>query len=391
MFFAINTVLVEGERIVQVGPAAEVVVPSQATVVDGRGRFLIPGLADMHEHLPRGDTEWESSLDDYFDLHLAAGVTTLRTMRGQDGDVALRDALARGQRSGPRLIVGSPGLDAETAPDPQAAIERVRAFHGTGFDFVKVLGGFDLATFRAAATEARRLGIPLAGHVPSILSMDEVLTSYWTTEHLHGHAAESHSGVAFAALVQQTAKSGLWVCPTLGFQVSWYGQESIANMDQWPGMQYAHPKARADWTESASKHLVVVRRALKLNTAKMKARYTAVRALADAGVGLLASSSGGWFLMPGFSMFVEFRHLAVAGLSPAQILEAATLQAARSVGQQNQWGSVRPGLVADLVLVDANPLEDIENVERVTAVVRRGQLFDRAELDRRLAAIVAGY
>jgi imidazolonepropionase-like amidohydrolase len=116
-----------------------------------------------------------------------------------------------------------------------------------------------------------------------------------------------------------------------------------------------------------------------------RARELAVRAFADAGVGLLASASGGWFLVPGFSLHAELECLAGAGLTPAEILTAATANAARSVGKENEWGSVREGLAADLVLLDANPFEDVRNALRIAAVVRRGELYDRAALDRLLA------
>ena len=151
-----HTVVVIDGVIQTLAPSDQVELPSDAQVVDGSGRFLIPGLADMHEHLPRGDEPWEDSVQEFFDYQLAAGVTTIRTMRGDMGDIALRQAVRGGELEGPRLILGSPGLDAERAPDPATARARVRDYAAAGFDFIKVLGGFDLESFEAFADEARR-------------------------------------------------------------------------------------------------------------------------------------------------------------------------------------------------------------------------------------------
>ena len=157
----------------------------------------------------------------------------------------------------------------------------------------------------------------------------------------------------------------------------------------WPGLAYAHPEAVRQWSQEFLEHAAPDEETLARNRAVIDSLHGAVRDLAEADVDLLVSSSGGWFLVPGFSIHVELRCLDEAGLTPEQILRAATLNAARSVDQQALWGSITPGKAADLVLLEANPLVDVRNAERVSAVVRRGVLHDRADLDRRLDRIQA--
>lgn len=386
-----HTVLVRDDRIIAVTPADESDVPRGARIIDGAGRYLIPGLADMHEHLPRGQEEWEFGLAACFDLQLAAGVTTIRSMRGAAGDVALREVIERGEQDGPRLILGSPGIDAELAPDPATARARVREFRDAGFDFLKILEGFDRTTFDAIADEARAMDLPLAGHLSDTVDLELALsTPLHSIEHTHGHGQEARERpAAFAELAQRTREAGVWICPTLGFQVSWYAQEDLDSLASWPGVEYAHPSSVSFWTEASRKRADVDSETLIDYTHRMQGLRRAVRGLAAEGVGLLVSSSGGYFLIPGFSMFVEFRCLADAGLTPREILEAATIAAARSENQEDDWGSIAPGLSADLVLLAANPLEDIRNTEAVVAVVRRGECHDRQDLDRRLAAVRA--
>lgn len=127
------------------------------------------------------------------------------------------------------------------------------------------------------------------------------------------------------------------------------------------------------------------------NAKAMQDRRDAVRALVDAGLGLLVSSSGGYYLTPGFSMHVEFECLTDAGLTPAEILQGATLNAALCVGREKEWGSLQVGLVADLVLLEADPLDDLRNAQRIIAVVRRGRIYEREEIQSRLDALVSGY
>ena len=384
-----HTVVVRGERIERLGPASEVDTAECEVVLDGHGLYLIPGLADMHVHLPRSEED-DFSLEEVFDLQLAAGVTTVRSMRGAPEDVALRDDIAAGRRAGPRVLAGSPGFDGGWAKTPELARQLVRSFAETGYDFVKILEGFDGPTFEALAAEAREVGLPLAGHLSEHVPLERALEMLHTIEHLHGHgAAYLRDLEGFAELARRTAESGAWVCPTLGFQVSWYAQEDVEEMERWPGMELARAATLRRDVERAFERADVGPETRDEYARIMTASYAAVRALADAGVGLLVSPSGGWFLVPGFKMHVELRHLARAGLAPAEILEAATLNAARAAGAEDEWGSIGAGKAADLVLLAANPLDDVRHAERVVAVVRKGELYDREELDRRLKRVRA--
>ena len=206
------TVVVVGGIIETVAPSAQVAIPSNAELLDCTDQFLIPGLADMHEHLPRGDEPWENSVEDFFDYQLAAGVTTIRTMRGDIGDIALRESVRAGVLEGPRLILGSPGMNAELAADPQTARSNVRTYAEAGFDFIKILGGFDLETFGAIEDEARALGIPIAGHLPRVIPMQRALGApFWSIEHLHGHSSAWRADPGAQPLTPEALGLGLVV------------------------------------------------------------------------------------------------------------------------------------------------------------------------------------
>lgn len=388
-----QSVLIQDGRIVRIAATAEVEVPEGARIVDGAGRWLIPGFADMHEHIPRGGHYADYPLEDYFDLQLAAGVTTMRSMRGALEDIELRATVESGEREGPRMILGSPGINSQYAPDVETACQNVRDFHAAGFDFIKILGGFDVDTFDALAETARELGIPIGGHWPSGVPLENGLDApFWSVEHLHEYRGRfERDPEAFDELARVTAELGIWICPTIGFQVSWYTQEPLEDMLRWPGVDYASPEAIGNWSRKVVGRLPADAETQAQYDAQIESIRGAVRALADADVGLLVSPSGGWFLVPGFSMYLEFRCLAECGLSPEEVLTAATINAARSVGEEDAWGSVREGLAADLVLLDANPLERILVPEDVRAVVRAGELFEREELDARLARIREGW
>lgn len=403
-----RTVIVEGERIVLIGSVADTVLPDDAIVVDGTDRYLMPGLAEMHGHVTSTSAE---DIERLFSLYLANGVTTIRGMLGRPAHLELRDDIAEGKILGPRLVTSGPSFNGNSVSSPRQAESMVQAQVAAGYDFLKIHPGLTRAEFSAIASTAGDLGVPFAGHVPVDVGVSAALESgIATIDHLDGYmealipADRDPSGgvggffglllagVADAskidALVAETVAAGTWNVPTESLfehTVNAIPPEDIAD---WPEMRYVPKATVRGW----------VRTKLELQSDNGFDRALANRAIdlrrrlirklheADAGL-LLGSDSPQRFNVPGFSLHRELRFLVDAGLTPYEALRTGTVNAARFLdGGADERGTVQTGQIADLVLLDENPLDDIANSARVHGTMVRGRWIGRPELDRMLAA-----
>lgn len=424
-----STVLVRGDRIIEVGPAGEVRVPPHATVVPGAGKFLVPGLADMHVHsVPLERT--------FPPLYLANGVTTVREMGGNPDAVTYRDRVAAGTAFGPRsqatrvLVDGAPSLWEGIGPpyvavaDAAQARAAVREQQAAGADFIKVYTRLSPEAFHAIAEETRKLGIPFLGHCSDFVSLPEAsdagirsiehLWQFWyatsreearlrrevaavpiaggeyggwyTKMHdAEYEAARSTDRRKAAAVLDRLAANGTFVTPTL-VQHRVADTPSTVRTDD-PRTRYL-PTAYAEVMQVQLRQIYQQGRTRAQDVERrelFERRMDLVPELAAAGVPLLAGTDTGTpSLVPGFALHEELELLVRAGLTPAQALRSATLEPARYLGLEDEQGTVEPGKVADLVLLDADPLRDITNTTRIDAVVVRGCLVDSAARARML-------
>lgn len=395
-----QTVVVSGDRIVSVGAGAG--VPRGARVVDGTGKFLVPGMWDMHSHVY---TFGRTALI----LYLAQGVTGVRDMGAERFAVAkaLRDSVASGQIAGPRMRIASPVVEnqrwlawakqmGERAGTPWTLYERfgpaspedaerwVDSVHALGADHIKVRNWPDTTLSRALMARARERGLAIVAHANEPFPRSGVATyehGIWPPLRVSDAARDS--------LWRQFAASGAAVVPTL---VTWPirldpPDTLIARLDEGriAGLCYVPADALREWRDQLLN--------LKQETNQVDWRDVyrgEVRNAAElhrAGVPLLAGTDiGAPLLVPGFSLHDELALLVRdGGLSPAQALHAATLGPARSMGLARSFGTVEAGKVADLVLLDADPLADIRNTRRIRGVVANGRWMDRAALDALLA------
>ena len=408
-----QTVLIRDGRIVEVGPAAAVRVPGDARTVDGRGRWLIPGLWDMHVHTTGPESER------LLPVYVAFGVTGVRDM-GADLDVLRRERarIRAGAAIGPRIVMAGPILDGPLgAPmppahrrfrieltDPRRARLVVDSLARAGADFIKVHERLSPDVYRAIADEARRVRLPFAGHVPTSVGADEAVTKgQRSIEHLVNvpfacTAAESESlrprhpletlfgrcsPVDPAPQYRSFATSSVWQTPTLVVQRAIALRPDTAPGD--PGARHVPQPVRTMLHEvgpfSGPTPPADVRRRLR---ALMDKRLQQVGALHRAGVSLLVGTDAPG-VAPGWSAHEEMRLLVIAGLPPAAALRAATLEPARWLGATDSLGTIARGRRADVVLLDADPLADIRNTTRIRAVIADGRLFERAALDTLLA------
>jgi hypothetical protein len=391
-----TTVIVTGDRIVEVGESDAVKVDESARVVDGHGKFLLPGFWDMHVHVfNNGDQDGTNSSEYFFPLLVANGVVGVRDMGTDPDDIAQarvwNQDIDAGRLVAPRVTVTSRIVDGEpptwsnslvarTADEGRAAVRTLKA---SGAKLIKVYWNLSRESYYAIADEARQQGIPFGGHVPRVVDPGEASDAgQRTIEHMDGiypacakredpgaNERAVLTGVYDAerceALAERLRRNGTWLIPTS--VVFW----DASKADLVGRRRYAPPLAGAPRRREPPPPLVV-------------SAHRTMRAvdlvLAGTDVSIRRSA-----LLPGFSLHDELALFVELGFTPSEALRAATVNPAKYAGMLDEFGTIEKNRRADLVLVDADPLADIFNASRISAVVLNGRLLDRLELDRLLA------
>ena len=403
-----QTVIVTDGIIAAIGDVDGVPLPKDAQVVDGTDRFLMPGLAEMHAHVPGTDSR---DLDRVLTLFAANGVTTIRGMLGRPSHLGLRQELLDGARFGPRLFTSGPSMNGESVNGIADAVRKVRAQHSAGYDFVKIHPGLSADEYEAIAATARELDFPFAGHVPVAVGVTNALSAGTATiDHLDGYLAalmpadSDRSGgyggffdvlladqvveSRIADVVAQTAAAGTWNVPTESLFEHFVGDVSVSDLRNRPEMRYMRRATVERWAQARDRQ-----QSERGFDATVAARAIAIRrqiilALHESGSGLLLGSDAPQvFNVPGFSLHRELGFLVAAGLTPFEALRTGTAATAEFL--DTNTGMVVEGRDADLVLLDASPLMDISNSRRVHGVMIRGHWYSSIELAERLAPFVS--
>jgi imidazolonepropionase-like amidohydrolase len=420
------TVVVREGRIAEVGNSAAVRAPEGAQVIDAMGKFMIPGLWDMHVH-------WFHR--DHFPLFVANGVTGIRMMWGMPQHHQWRKEIEQGTLVGPRMEIASaivdgpkpiwPGsLAVGTDAEGRQAVSRSKQ---EGADFIKVYSRLPREAYFAIADEAKKLGLPFAGHVPASVTVAEASDAgQKSIEHLTnlleacssreedlrkmgaeawqnlpegqsfpsraslraltGLMLETFSPDKANALFARLARNHTWQCPTLTVL------RNIANLDdpkmhEDPRLKYMPPGLADGWNpkndfrfkDRAAEDYELGRAVYKKNT-------ELIAPMRRAGVEFLAGTDVlNPYCFPGFSLHDELGLLVQAGLTPMEALQAATLNPARFLGKEKEIGTVEKGKIADLLLLEADPLADIGNTRKIDAVVFGGRMIPKADLQKMLA------
>ncbi len=414
-----QTVVVRGGRIAALGPTASTPVPAGAIRVDGRGKFLIPGLAEMHAHIPTPPVEAQLGGDGRFaesvlKLYVANGVTTIRGMLGHPSHLAMRERVRAGALLGPTIYTSGPSFNGNSAPDPATARRMVLEQKAAGYDFLKIHPGLSRETFDMLARVADSVGIRFAGHVPAEVGLERALEArYASIDHVDGFVeylsgwrpgggvpagffgfsiTDQADESKLPAIARRTRDAGVWIVPTQALMDGFVSAEDAAAMGRRPEMRYLPKSLVAQWVQAKSNA-----QAQPTYDAERARRFIALRgriikALHDAGVGFVLGSDAPQVMnVPGFSAHRELAVLVAAGLTPYQALETGTRNVAAYFGTLDQSGTVAAGRVADLVLLDANPLTDIANTTRIAGVMARGNWMPRAALDSMLNGIAADW
>jgi hypothetical protein len=394
-----HTVLVRDGRIAALGPDGRVRIPAGATRIDGRGRFLVPGLADMHVHL----------LDRSELLAYAAnGITTVLNLHGLGRHLAWRDSLARGLLLGPRLFTSGPIVDGNpptrrtnvvvtTAAQAESVVVAQKA---AGFDFLKIYDNVPPDLYRVLAATAKRAGLPMVGHLPTPVGLDGFLevngqVGLEHVEELLPFFRDGRDTAGIGRLARAPAANGVWVTPTVTVHAS-----SLAQSRDWAAvraraaMRFVRPATAEMWgwepTGRGNDGNAGARERYERTVAFFERAL--IPALHRAGVRLLAGTDAPIAtIIPGFALAEEIETLHRSGLSSYEALRAATSGPAEFLGRGGEFGVIAPGAAADLVLLDADPLADLAVLERPRGVMVRGSWLSREWLDAALERMVASY
>ena len=415
------TVLIEDGKITHIAKLALVPQSRDVTVVNASGKFLIPGLWDMHVHSAFADAPWDEKV--IYPLYVANGITGIRDMGGDEKLLKERRAAIRdGRLLGPHMFIAGPFLaagkaDAQTipVPNPEEARRAVDSVKADGFDFVKILSNVPRESYFAIADEATKQNITFAGHVPYSISAEEAANAgQRSIEHLTGillacstqeeeirkaelealavrnYSAFTKLGSAILgsyrpdkakALFFDFTAHSTWQVPTLVWTMANSNLDHPELFND-PRLKYVPASIRKGW-DPAKQKPAPEQAALAKSEAERDIQL--VHDMHRHGVQFLAGSDGpDPFVFPGFSLHDELELLVRSGLTPLQALQTATFNPALFMQKLDRYGIIEQGHVADLVLLDANPLIDIRNTRKISAVVLGGRYFPRVELDKML-------
>ncbi|MEI9889158.1 MAG: amidohydrolase family protein [Rhizomicrobium sp.] len=415
-----RTVVVRDGRIAALGPSDAIEIPHDALVVDARGKYLIPGLCDMHVHIsPSGpgpalnEIEAMRRARQFLLVFLSSGITTVRNMAGTPMHLALRAEVAAGDTLGPRILCCSPILETRfTFPEiaefgqlvqtPEEARDAVIAHHRAGYDFIKVYNDIDAPVYDMIIATARAVGIPVVGHVAFQKGLRGALAAKQDSiEHFRSYdfAIDTRAGgdkpkrfegwlyatpQRVAELAEQTAEAGTWNVPTLVIERNLRTDAEMAEaaaIEDAPMPVWLRDDLEKNWLEHlfSGEQRQIIRDGFA-------ARGAMLKALDDVGAGILAGSDcPGCRLVPGRSLLRELELMVEAGLSPWRALRTATVAAARFLGDDS-GGTIAPGKRADLLLLEGDPRADISALRRQAGVAVAGRWLPSAQLERMILA-----
>lgn len=405
-----QTVIVENGRITAVSPSAEINIPEGAEEIDGRGRYLMPGLAEMHGHIP-GEDQPEYAENVLF-LYIANGVTTVRNMLGTAYQLQLKDRVKKGELEGPVIFAASPWLSNENVPSPEAADSIVRAHKSAGFDLLKI-GSINPETYQQMAKTAHQVNMPFGGHIPEEVGLAGALEARQTSiDHYDRYVeflvpedadTKNRSNGFFGSglidlidrdrmdeAIQMTLEAGTWNVPTLSLIERLASDRPAEEIIKDPEMKYMPKKVLDGWVKFKNEYKTRDDFQPEATTALVEFRRDLTKRLHAAGAPIaLGSDAPQFFHVPGFSIHHELESMVNAGLTPYEVLVTGTRAPAEYFNTPDEFGTVQAGRRADLILLNANPLQDIANVQDRAGVMVRGTWWPEEIIQQRLETIAA--
>lgn len=380
------------------------------THIDGKGKYLIPGLAEMHAHIPPPSTPAQR-VEEVLFLYVANGITTIRGMLGHPGHLTLRAVAKENRILSPRIFTASPSLNGNSVKSKEEAVRKVRAYHKAGYDFLKIHPGIQQEVFDQIVHTAQEVGIPFAGHVPVDVGIRNALRSqYASIDHVDGFleglvpesadvdaTANGFFGYAFTPLtdlsqidelVSLSKANEVWIVPTQSLFERWFAPISSDLLLREPEMIYMPKTTLAQWKS---------RKDASINdpdfTEEKWVQFDSIRKLLIAKLNtgghgmLLGSDAPQVFNIPGFSIHHEIQGMLDAGMTPLDILRSGTTNPAQYFDMEHRFGAIEEGLDADMVLLDANPLKDMGALREIAGVMLRGRWIPKDEIEEKLAIV----
>ncbi len=384
---------------------------SKATIIDGTDKYLMPGLTEMHAHIPVVTEGNDTLLKETLFLYLSQGITNIRGMLGDPFHLELKKSIASNEILSPRVYTSSPSMNGNSIPTVEEARDKVVQYKNDGYDFLKIHPGIKLEVWDEVEKTAKSAGIPYSGHVPVLVGIRRALDAqYGTVDHLDGFLeglvpssadvapdANGFFGYNFTDLVDLTMIPGLVkaakennvaVVPTQSLFTRWFSPTDPAIMLNEPEMKYMPAQTRYTWRQSKSRLIND-----STYTEDQWKRYIRVRTLIlqeidKQNVTILAGSDAPQVMnVPGFSLHHEMNDMHDAGISTEKIIMSATSNPAAFFSASDVYGNIDEGLSADLILINKNPVSNIKNMSSIEAVIVRGTLLDRSTIDHRLEEI----
>lgn len=403
-----QTVIVENGRITAVSPSAEAKPPKNAKIIDGKGKYLMPGLAEMHGHIPGADQPQYG--EDVLFLYISNGVTTVRNMLGTSYQLQLKERVKNNEIPGPTIFAASPWLSPENVPTPKAADSIVRAHKAAGFDLLKI-GSITPEVYRQMAETAHEIDMPFGGHIPEAVGLTGALDARQTSiDHYDRYVeflvpadekTQNRTNGFFGSglidlidrdkideAIHMTLEAGTWNVPTLSLIELLASDEPAEEIIKRPEMKYMPKQVLEGWVKFKNDYKKREDFQPEATSALVEFRRDLTKRLLDAGAPIaLGSDAPQFFHVPGFSIHHEMESMVDAGLSPYEVLITGTRAPAEYFGTQEEFGTVLSGRRADLILLNANPLEDITNVQDRAGVMVRGTWLPEEEIQERLKKI----
>ena len=381
------------------------------TIIDGQGKYALPGLAEMHAHIPSPPASKERTEETLF-LYLSNGITTIRGMLGHPSHLELRIAAERGELFSPRIFTSSPSLNGNSVTSAEEAMEKVIAYKNEGYDFLKIHPGIKRDVFDELVKTANESGISFSGHVPVDVGIEHALESkYASIDHVDGFLEglvpmsekvdpneNGFFGYNFTKLadttmidelVELSKNNKVWIVPTQSLFERWFAPVDGEILLQQPEMKYMPASTLLEWRKRKEASTGPGTNFDKTQWETfIDIRRKLIYALNKTGHGLLLGSDAPQlFNVPGFSIHHEMEGMLKSGLSPLEILQSGTINPALFFNMESVFGQLKEGMAADILLVNSNPVEDISALKDLSGVMVRGKWIGKADIDQKLQQI----
>ena len=409
-----QTVVIDEGRIRSIDNAEHVEPAEGVEIVEADGHYLVPGLTEMHGHLPNPRMS-DEDIGNLLFLYVANGVTTVRGMQGDPSQFGLRSSIERGLLLGPRLYLASVSMSGRSVTTPEEASRLARAYQVEGYDLIKTHEGLAPEVYEALVASASEAGIPFGGHVPDAVGLlDALAAGQISIDHLDNYvealvpedARDEDAGGLLAAgalvdrvdegripeLVRATVDAGAWVVPTMVlWETAFFGDRPSADIRaERPEVRYMPPETVERWSEAVDSRLEGSDPEANRRVAALRRRILA--ALQEGGARIaLGTDSPQIFSVPGFAMHHEMALYGDVGMTPYEVLEIGTRRPAEYFDAADEFGTVAVDRRADLILLAANPLDDVANLRQRAGVVVGGRWLPESEIQSRLTEIARFY